>query len=205
LTHYNAALLPAITEYRQSWPARKFGLLIIDEQGPDRQEGELVNAILSTIAYAAEKQFKIVTIEINPSMDHNRALRTRAAFRAIMGAHTVLYKKQFNAFGVIDGTGDGKRPTRTESSLLDAELRNAGIGELIVLGRMAGQCVKNTVLGGSETPASKPDALVARPASPSLQGAVDLGYQVWTSPKIIEGDASSWTGGKGIKCYATVA
>jgi nicotinamidase-related amidase len=197
MTEYNGTLLPAITTYRQSWPGRKFGLLVIDEQGNDRQAGELVNAMLETIAYADGAGFKIVEVEINPAMSMDRRQPTRAAFRAIIRNATVFFKKGFNAFGVIDASGSGKQVTRTDSSLLDAELRNAGVTELIVLGRMAGQCVRNTVIGGPEGTRQHP--------GPSLLGAVDFGYQVWTSPKILEGDGSAWTGGKGIKCYSHVS
>jgi hypothetical protein len=197
MTVYHGALLTALDQYRASWSSRKFGLLIVDEQGDNRAEGDLVNAMLETISYAVGHGFKVVRVEINPGMKPETSLPTRAAFRAILRESSVIYKKGFNAFGVIDGTGVGKaEPKSFSSSELDGILRNAGVSELVVLGRMAGQCVKHTVIGGKEGYGG---------TGPDMRGAVGYGYQVWTSPKIMEGDASAWTGQMGIKSYALVA
>jgi hypothetical protein len=196
MTVYNDALLTAIDAYLLGKTSRKFALLVIDEQGADRAAGELRTAMLATISFAALRGFKTITIEINPGMTAQSSTPTRASFRAIMQNPTIFYKNGFNAFGPIDGTGLSKFGKKSYgTSLLDAELRGAGINELIVLGRVAGQCVKNTVMGGREVPNR----------GPVLRGALQYGYQVWTSPKIIDGDATSWTGTKGIKCYSLLA
>lgn len=195
MTEYNGNLLDAIDAYRGASTTRKFALLVIDEQGADRPAGELVTAMLQTISFADGRGCLIVTIEINPPMTAPAGLLTRAAFRAQIANPVVFYKIGFNAFGVIDASGAGKyAATSYSSSLLDAVLRNAGVNELIVLGRTASQCVRLTVTGGRE-----------RATGPEIPGALGYGYQVWTSPKIIDGDATGWTGQRGIKCYSTVA
>jgi nicotinamidase-related amidase len=197
MTLYNGNLLDAIDSYLAGSTTRKFGLLVIDEQGNDRPAGDLVNAMLETVSFADARGFLIVTVEINPPMTAPARVLTRAAFRAHMTNPVVFYKTGFNAFGVIDGTGAGKyAATSYSSSLLDGVLRNAGVNELIVLGRMAEQCVRLTVTGGKERPHG---------TDPDIPGALGYGYQVWTSPKIIEGDSTGWTGQRGIKCYSLVA
>jgi hypothetical protein len=197
MTLYHGNLLTAINTYRADSTTRKFALLVIDEQGADRPEGALVTAMLETISFCNASDFLIVTIEINPPMTAPARQLTRAAFRAHMTNPVVFYKKGFNAFGVIDGTGSSQyAATSYSSSLLDAVLRNAGVNELVVLGRMAGQCVRLTVTGGAESSSG---------TGPDIRGALGYGYQVWTSQKIIDGDASGWLGTRGIKSYSQVA
>jgi nicotinamidase-related amidase len=196
MTLYTGALLRAIDAYRVGTTTRKFGLLVIDEQGEDRTAGQMATAMLTTISFAANRGFTIVNVEINPGMRQDTRLPTRAAFRAAMHQDVVLFKKGSNAFGVVDATGEGKDVmTSYSSSALDGYLRNHGVNELIVLGRRGEMCVRYTVTGGAEGSGN---------SGPSIRGALDYGYQVWTSPKIIEGDASVWTGLRGVKCYDQV-
>ena len=77
-------------------------------------------------------------------------------------------------------------------------LRQSGVNELIVMGTNGTQCVRLTVMGGSEQ---------RNGGGPLYDGAVGFGYQVWTCPQIINTNGKAWLdwfSEKGVKCYTQV-
>jgi nicotinamidase-related amidase len=217
MTLYTGNLFSALAAYRTSWPSRGFGMLVIDEQGEDRAPGHLRNAMLQAISFAAQANFTIVQVEINPPMDPNKGPRTREDFRAHMPKAVRFLKKGYNAFGVVDASGVGKEiasgltpSAYADISLLDGILRNAGVGELLVIGQKGSMCVRRTVVGGQEGSLQMGTDGIMRLSGPDMKGALDYGYQVWTSPKLLEwsDDAElrtkeqKWLEANGIKAYS---
>jgi len=200
MTKYSGGLLNAIDHYLDGKSNRKFGLLIIDEQAEESKISELTVNMVKCIGFAKTRDFKVVMVEINPPMTAEKRTPTRRSLAMHLPKDTdVFFKRGFNAFGVIDSTGDGKAITFDgthfpDLSLLDGTLRGAGVNELIVMGRQGSQCVKRTVIGGVET---------SKGVGPNLRGALDYGYQVWTSPKIVYpmDEDFDWYKTTGLKCY----
>jgi hypothetical protein len=196
-----------ILSYLTGKTTRRFGVLVIDEQVEKEPDLELTDKMLDVITFGKAIGAFFVLVEINPGLLNSTRKPTRLPLRAAMPAdHQVFYKVGFNAFGVVDTTRKGKAipasggaagpPTAYPNlSWLDALLRNAGVNELIVMGRQGGQCVKRTVVGGIET---------SNGVGPDLPGALHFGYQVWTTPDIVvaRGTDYDWYATRGVKCYA---
>jgi nicotinamidase-related amidase len=201
---YQGSLIGSMTEYLRGHSNRRFGLLIIDEQAEGDADATLAINMIRVIAWVQAYGGQVVLVEINPAMTAAARRPTRQELYAMLPDDTpVFFKRGFNAFGVIDDSGRGKAvssapPTGyADISLLDGVLRSAGVNELIVMGRQGSQCVKRTVIGGIETSSG---------VGPELKGALDYGYQVWTTPDIVvpRGEVFLWYAKRGIRCYETI-
>ncbi len=199
MTRYTGGLIPGIETYLQGKTNRKFGLLIIDEQDSGNSLSQRTIDQQRIIAFAQEMKFKSVMIELNPAMTTAGRHPTNNNLVKMLPKDTpVFFKIGMNAFGIIDASGKSFGNNRGKS-LLDTLLRSAGINELIVMGQMGEMCVNRTVVGGYDNQMNQ---------GPRIDGAIDLGYQVWICPQIINSDKKAWLGWYddfGVKCYTAVS
>lgn len=202
MTKYEGGMLKAIELYLEGKTTRKFGVLLIDEQSEDNKPNPRTAAQLKVLALAWQRSLKTILIEINPKMTAEARKPTNSALaREAPPGTEVFFKAGFNAFGRIDSSGKAKGEWNEDNkgrSLLDASLRQAGVNELIIMGRVGQQCVKLTAVGGSEKRNNAP---------PVTTGATGFGYQVWTCPLLIDSGGSPWLDWYdqfGVKCYTAL-
>ncbi len=193
MSRCDGGLRSGIQTYLKYKTSRKFGVLIIDEQSEDKAPNPRSVAQLQILALAIELKMKVVLVEINPPMRSETRRPTKSILTGNLPDDTeVFFKVGFNAFGRVDGTGQAS-PSNKGASLLDASLRQAGVNELIIMGRVGQQCVRLTAVGGPE-----------RKNAPPIDGATGFGYQVWTCPQVIDSGDSGWLNWydqRGVKCF----
>lgn len=199
MTKYVGGLIPAIESYLEGKSNRKFALLIIDEQDSSATPSQRTVDQQRIIAFAQDMRFLSVMIELNPKMTASGRHPTNNNLAKMLPPDTpVFFKIGMNAFGIIDASGRSFGNNRGKS-LLDALLRSAGVNELIVMGQMGEMCVNRTVIGGHDNHMNQ---------GPRIDGAIDLGYQVWICPQIINSDKKTWLSWYdtfGVKCYTAVS
>ena len=198
MTKYLGGLKNGIETYLTGKTTRKFGILVIDEQGGGDVDPKRTVPQLQILSMAFQLDMQVVIVEINPAMDIAKRTPTRSALTAKLPDNAIiLMKKSFNAFAG-DDYGVLRAYTNKGNSGLDGFLRQSGVNELIIMGTNGEQCVKLTAIGGSEQRLG---------GGPLYDGAIGFGYQVWTCPQIIntnDKDWLTWFDLKGVKCYTAV-
>jgi nicotinamidase-related amidase len=146
----------------------RLAVLVIDEQGDDIPNPYLT-AQQRVLRCARLLGMPIVFIELNPNPGEkaNRATSSDLRHAAAGAQSQVVTKSGFNSF-----VG-----TRL-ADVLEVYQATA----LVVLGRETNQCVKNTVIGGSES--SKGDRVA--------DGAVQKGFLVLSSDLIVRTGVAQW-------------
>ncbi len=161
----------------------RLAVLIVDESGtnvysetPDQ---------LRVLQAAQSLSLPIFAVEINQEVQHDplaRRITINPAF--LRYAHRVLNKPHINIF-------DDR--TQPNFSYL---LQTYQVDVLVLMGYHANQCVKQTAIGGHVGPPNNP--------GPFINGAVQRGYDVMTSDRILRGGSANWKNSNGVWFYTHI-
>jgi Isochorismatase family len=167
MTTRNGNLWKTLGNYLSETSGSNFALLVIDEQGGQRAQTDLLlHSMMLSVSLAQKYGFgRIIFVEL--STNQVKITGGKLA-KAINVDYTIFYKKTFNAFAEV---------TNGESDL-HGYLQKIGVKEVVIMGQQGGQCVKLTAIGGPEGNPQNP--------GPFVKGAVGYGYRVWTTPAIVQ-------------------
>ncbi len=161
----------------------RLAVLIVDEAGGDVHPE--TPAQLQVLQAAQNLSLPIFAVEINQEVQYDplaRRITTKPAF--LRYAHRVLNKPHINIFD------DNTQPN------FSYLLQVYQVDVLVLMGYHANQCVKHAAIGGHVGPPQNPGAFI--------NGAVQRGFYVMTSDRILRGGAANWKNSNGVWFYTHV-